>query len=319
MKYLLTGATGFVGESLVKSLTKTSNSLVSIGRRPSENIDFYSVDFESHFNVQEALNNVDVVLHCAARAHVMNDLEADPLSLYQKINSEATLRLAKQAAKAGVKRFVFLSTIKVNGDITILNKPFNESISIAPVDYYAVSKYEAELGLIAISKKVDMEIVIIRSPLVYGPRVKGNFSSVVNLVKKNILLPLGSIVTNKRSLIGIENLVNFILFCADYKKTPQAANETFLISDGEDVSTAELFKRVAKACGKKNRLFSFPVSLLRLGARLLSKQDMADRLLGSLQVDSSKARELLGWKPVLTMQEQLKKMAEADELAKKNN
>lgn len=313
----MTGYTGFVGSRLLKTLVSSNSSVILLGRKPVRDVPFYSADLASEFNCREVLTGVDVVIHCAARVHVMQDQENDPLSQYRKINVEATLSLAQQAAELDVKRFVFLSSIKVNGDLTFLGRPFDEIVNRAPVDPYGLSKYEAEIGLLEIAKKTGIEVVIIRPPLVYGPGVKGNFESIVKLITKDFLLPLGSVSKNKRSLVALDNLVNFILYCADYKRTPKAASQTFVISDGEDVSTMELFQHIATAYGKKSRLFSFPLPLLRLGAMLLSKQDVADRLLGSLQVNSSKARNLLGWKPVITMGEQLKKMAEIGGYCKK--
>jgi nucleoside-diphosphate-sugar epimerase len=309
---LVTGYSGFVGAPLVKALASVPYSLRLLGRQASDKGGFYRSDIDATSNYTEALHGVDVVIHCAARAHIMKDVVRDQLAEFRAINTLGTLNLAQQAADTVAKRFVFISTIKVNGESTTGADPFTDKDYVTPDDPYGVSKFEAEQGLLELARKSGMEVIIIRPPLVYGPSVKGNFSSIINLVKKNYPLPLASIIQNKRSLIALENLVDFILLCADYNKTPQAANQTFVISDGEDVSTAELFHRVAKAYGKKSRLFPFPVSLLRLGAKLLGKQDMADRLLGSLQVDSSKARELLGWKPVITMEEQLRKMAEVD-------
>lgn len=311
-KVLLTGYSGFVGSALLKCLAGYQVTL--IGRHPvlDSNLCFHAVDFESSFNCSKVLSDIDIVIHCAARAYIMNDKSVNPLNSYRAINLGATLRLANQAAQAGVKRFIFLSSIKVNGEETQQGESFTEELISSPSDFYGLSKHEAELGLLTIAQESNMEVVIIRPPLVYGPGIKANFASILNLVKKGYYLPLGSIVGNKRSLIALENLISFILLCADYEKTPQAANQAFVISDGEDLSTAELFKRIAKAYGKKSRLFPFPVFLLKLGATLLGRQGLANRLLGSLQVDSSKARELLNWVPVTTVDEQLRKIAIAD-------
>jgi nucleoside-diphosphate-sugar epimerase len=314
MKILLTGITGFLGSAIssrlvdgqYKALVRKKNHITN---SPGSVV---VSDMTPAANYGAILENISVIIHCAARVHVMNDNSREPLDEFRVVNTYGTQNLAKQAAQAGVKRFIFLSSIKVNGESTQANFPFLETDCFIPSDPYGQSKYEAEQGLLEIAEKTDMEVVIIRPTLIYGSGVKGNFFSIIYLIKKNLPLPLDSVTSNKRSLIALDNLVDFILLCADYKKTPQAANEIFLISDGEDVSTAELFHRVAKAFGKKSRLFPFSVPLLRLGAKLLGKQDMADRLLGSLQVDSAKARDLLGWKPVITMEEQLRKMAEVD-------
>ena len=320
MKYLITGCYGFIGKSVVEKLE--NSELVLVSRRTSNNkkgafnnsnVTELNVDISNLSDAKLMLFGVDSIIHLAALAHVKDNKSASLASKFDKVNVHGTLDLAKHAANMGVRRFIFVSSIGVNGNFSLSR--FSEIDTPNPQGLYASSKYKAELGLMELARHSDMEVVIIRPPLVYGPEPLGNFSLLLRAVTKGYPMPLGSVIENKRSLIALENLADFIILCADYKKTPQAANQTFLISDGEDVSTAELFNRVAKAYGKKSRLFPFPQSFLRLGAKLLGKQDMADRLLGSLQVDSSKARELLNWKPVITMQEQLKKMAEADKLA----
>jgi len=255
---------------------------------------------------QPILKNIDIVIHVAGRAHIINDAAANPLAEFRKVNTDATLQLARQAAKAGAKRFIFISSIKVNGETTEPGYPFTPADQFVPTDPYGVSKYAAEQGLLALARETGMEVVIIRPPLVYGPNVKANFVSMIKWVRKGIPLPFGAI-DNQRSLVALDNLLSFIIHCIDH---PKAANEIFLISDGEDVSTTELLRRVARALGKKSRLVPVPVSWLRFVAELAGKEDVANRLLGSLQVDSSKARELLGWKPVITMDEQLKKTAD---------
>lgn len=303
----VSGCSGFVGNYLKKVVLSRGVPFFELKRSVSNGAQNYILN---PMVSNGSLIHLGAVSVFNPRLHTINEL--------MECNVESTLRLARASARYGVKRFIFLSSIKVNGDLNVLGHPFLESVDNQPSDSYGLSKYRAELGLLAIAKKTNMEVVIIRPPLVYGPSVKGNFSTILNLVKKCYPLPLASVTKNKRSLIALDNLVDFILLCADYEKTPQASSQTFVISDGEDVSTAELFQRVAKAYGKKNRLFPFPPSLLRLGAKLLGKQDMANRLLGSLQVDSSKARKLLGWKPVITMDEQLRIMAEADKYSSSN-
>ncbi|MEA1988829.1 MAG: SDR family oxidoreductase [Pseudomonadota bacterium] len=256
------------------------------------------------------LTDIDVVVHVAARAHIMREELADPLAEYREVNRDATLSLARLAADAGVKRFVFVSSIKVNGEFTRPGNPFLPDDKYIPTDPYGLSKYEAEQGLLNIAEETGMEVVIIRPPLVYGPGVKANFASMMNWVNKGIPLPFGAI-HNQRSLVALDNLVDFMALCADREKSPKAANQVFLISDGEDVSTTQLLQKVANAFNKKARLLSIPVGLMTFMAKLLGKGDVANRLFGSLQVDSSKARDLLDWKPVITMDEQLKKIAEA--------
>jgi len=303
-----TGASGFIGSRLSILSEERGCSFYILNRLLKDGKPNYESSFDS---------GVGIIVHLAGITEFNPKLHA--VDELVESNVESTLRLAKSAANNGVKRFIFLSSIKAN-DNGFESKDFvTKGADIPECDLYGLSKYKAELGLLEIAKATGMEVVIVRPPLVYGPNVKGNFSSIVKLVTRQIPLPLKLVNSNKRSLIALDNLVDFILLCADYERTPQATNETFVISDGEDVSTAELFERVAKANGKKSRLFPFPQPLLRLGAKLLGKQAMADRLLGSLQVDSSKARELLGWKPVITMNEQLRKMAEADGFASKTD
>jgi nucleoside-diphosphate-sugar epimerase len=249
------------------------------------------------------------VIHTAARVHIMDDSAADPLTEFRKVNTAGTLNLAQQAADAGVKRFIFISSIKVNGEMTLVDQPFKPNDNYISTDPYGLSKYEAEQGLLAIAEETSMEIVIIRPPLVYGPNVKANFASMIKWINKGVPLPFGAI-HNQRSLVALDNLVDFIALCADRAKSPKAANQVFLISDGEDVSTTTLLQKVARAFGKKPRLIPVPVWLMTFSAKLIGKGDMANRLFGSLQVDSSKARDLLGWQPVVTMDEQLAKMGE---------
>lgn len=309
---LVTGATGFVGQALVTKLLAEKFSISALVRSeavylPSGISKVIVPDLVAQTDFQSILNNIEVVIHAAGRAHIMNDVVANPLDEFCKVNTDATLQLAKQAAESGVKRFIFLSSIKVNGEMTSLGKAFKPDDNFVPDDPYGISKYEAEQGLLALAKETGMEVVIIRPPLVYGPGVRANFASMIKWVNKGVPLPLGA-VHNQRSLVALDNLVSFIIHCVD---RPKAANEVFLISDNEDVSTTQLLSKVAKAYGKKACLIPVPVSWMKFAARLIGKADVANRLFSSLQVDSSKARDLLGWKPVVTMDEQLKKIADA--------
>lgn len=325
MKLLITGTNGFVGKSLCPELCNQGHAVLTAMRSLDKQVVDVDVDVDKVLITSisketdwcSALQNVEVVIHLAARVHVMNEVAVDALAEFRKVNVDSTLNLAIQAAKAGVKRFIFVSSVKVNGEHTLAGYPFLENNVANPQDSYGISKHEAEQGLLAIARETEMEVVIIRPPLVYGPGVKANFASMMKWMNKNIPLPFGAI-HNKRSLVALDNLVSFIIHCADYKKTPQAANQVFLISDGEDISTTELLQKVAKAFGKKALLLPIPVSLMTLSAKLLGKGDVANRLFGSLQVDCSKARELLGWEPVITMDEQLNKTADAY-LAKKKD
>ena len=311
-KILLTGVTGFVGRALVNEMLRLELTVVAAVRSLSADLpgdvrQHVVGDFLLNTEWLSALNDIDVVIHTAARVHIMNDQVTDPLSEFRKVNVAGTLNLARQAAEAGVTRFIFISSIKVNGEMTNEGFPFRPDDNINVTDPYALSKYEAEQGLLALAKNTSMEVVIIRPPLIYGPGVKANFLTMMGWVKKGVPLPFAAI-HNKKSFIAIDNLVSFIIHCVDH---PKAANEIFLISDGEDVSTAELLRKIAKAFDKKAILLPIPVSLMKVVAKGLGKEDVANRLFGSLQVDSSKARDLLGWEPVVTMDEQLKKMAKA--------
>jgi nucleoside-diphosphate-sugar epimerase len=324
MKVFVTGATGFVGSALLRRFIDDHNGVNVLVRDGSSTLltdvdtvlgDLNSLSFVKDSSVRlemteklgAVLEGVDVVVHAAARAHIMKDESVDPLFEYRKVNRDATLALARLAADSRVKRFVFVSSIKVNGEITRPGHSFLPNDSFVPTDPYGLSKYEAEQGLLKIAEETGMEVVIIRPPLIYGPNVKGNFASMINWVKKGVPLPLGA-VHNLRSLVALDNLVDFIALCADREKAPKAANEVFLISDGADVSTSDLLRKVASSQGVKSRLLPLPVSVMTFVAKMLGKGAVADRLFGNLQVDSSKARDLLGWEPVVTMDEVLEKM-----------
>ncbi len=309
-RVLVTGASGFVGRVLIQTLLDNDYNVIAAVR--SETVTYpdevellrYSDISDNDWGVK--LSSVDIIIHAAARVHVMDEYSTDPLTAFREVNVTGTLNLAKQAALSDVKRFIFISSVKVNGEMTLKGKPFEPTDDFIPSDPYGLSKYEAEQGLLKLAKQTEMEVVIIRPPLVYGLGVKANFAAMINLIKKGLPMPFGAI-NNQRSLVSLDNLVNFIIHCIDH---PKAANEIFLISDGEDVSTTELIKKVAKAFDKKAWLLHIPVSWMTFIAKLVGKTDVTERLFGSLQVDSSKARDLLGWKPVVTMDEQLKKIAE---------
>jgi len=297
---LVTGATGFVGFELITKLDRAGFSITGTSRRQFDG-PFKSLQLKSFSDLSgcpELFNDIEAVIHCAARAHIMKDAVPDPLAEYRKVNVEGTLNLARQAAKAGVSRFIYISSIKVNGEQTPQGMPFTADDVPAPEDPYGVSKLEAENGLHEIASETGMEVVIIRPPLVYGSGVKGNFASMIKLVEKGFPLPLGSI-HNKRSLVALDNLVDLIITCIDH---PAAANQVFLAGDGQDVSTTELLRGVGRAMGKRARLIPVPAGMLMFGAGLLGKKAVAQRLLGSLQVDISKARNLLGWEPPLSVE-----------------
>lgn len=308
MKILVTGATGFVGKPLTRTLASAGWQVVSATRRASyckNEITIGNIDGTTQW--QKALIGCNTVVHLAAHLQTREESAPNISRQFETVNTEGTLNLARQAAQAGVSRFVFLSTIKVNGESSTVIKPFRAEDTPLPSDNYALSKLKAEIELLRLAKANNMEVVIIRPPLVYGPGVKGNFESMINGVLSGIPLPFEAI-QNKRSLIALENLIDFISLCSNKEKSPNAANEVFLISDNEDVSTPELLRKIARAYGVKARLFAVPIGWMQLGAKLLGKSAIIDRLLGSLVVDSSKARDVLDWQPVVTIDEQLRKM-----------
>lgn len=254
-----------------------------------------------------ALDGVDTVFHLAARVHVMHDTSADPLLEFRRANVQGTLQLARQAAALGVRRFVFVSSIKVNGEQTAPGRPFRADSTPAPVDPYGISKHEAERELLRLGGETGLQVAIVRPPLVYGPGVKANFRAMMKWLVRGVPLPLGA-VANRRSLVALENLVDLLVLCAQH---PQAPGQVFLASDGEALSTAELLRRLGRALGRPARLLPVPPALLAAALRLLGKRDFVHRLLGSLEVDNSAAREHLGWKPPLSVDAALTQAAQA--------
>ncbi len=307
MKVLVTGANGFIGRALCEYLEHAGHEVVAAVRRPSGMANEFVVG-ESGSGWSQALLGCDAVVHLAGRAHVMLEDAEDPLAAFRTANVEASARLALLAEQSGVRRFVFMSSIKVNGERTDLGSPFTPNDTPAPEDAYGVSKREAEQALQSITQTSKMELVVIRPPLVYGPGVKGNFAKLIQWVRAGVPMPLGA-VDNKRSMVALDNLVAFISLCANFVESPKAAGQVFLVSDGDDVSTAELLRRVARAYVCEMRLIPVPVWVLGGAARLFRRSASAERLLGSLTIDDSKARQLLGWQPRVTMDAQLRKMA----------
>lgn len=310
-RIVVTGATGFVGNALIQCLA-TADQYLSIAVTRSKQIELYpgvrSVhveDIDSETNWIAALTGVDVVIHCAARVHVMDDQSSDPLVEFRQVNVEGTLNLARQAATFGVKRFIFVSSIKVNGEGTAPGESYKADDIPRPLDPYGISKMEAEQGLRVIAAETSMELVIIRPVLVYGPGVKANFLSMMRWLHKGMPLPFGAL-HNRRSLVALDNLVDLIVTCIEH---PAAAYQTFLVSDGEDLSTTELLSKMAAALGKSSRLLPMPSRLLEAGASILGKRAISQRLCGSLQVDISKTRELLGWSPPVGVDEALRRTA----------
>ncbi len=311
-RILLTGATGFVGQAVLSELIEKDMKISAAVRQQSSKIprdvkQCVVGDLSAQTDWNSALEDVDVVIHTAARVHMMNDRANNPLDEFRKVNLLATVHLARKAVAAGVSRFIFISTVKVNGEQTHQHVPFREDDECVPVEPYAVSKYEAEQALLSLARETDMEVVIIRPPLVYGPGVKANFATMIKWVDKGIPLPFCA-VRNLRSLLALDNLVDFILCCIDH---PNAANEIFLISDGKDVSSPTLLRKVAMALDKKAWLIPVPVNWIKFVLTFAGKKELASRMFGSLQIDSSKARDILNWKPVVTMDDALKKTVAA--------
>lgn len=326
---LVSGANGFVGKALCRNLLARGHSVRGAVRSMESVMETLEVglkyavvgDIGAETDWSDALLGIDCVIHCAARAHVMNEPESDAIEAFRAVNAAGTRRLAEQAANAGVRRFVYLSSIKVNGEHTNPGSSsrakgratsdrvitvFREDDVPNPQDAYAISKWEAEQRLATLARETDMEVTIIRPPLVYGPGVKGNFAALLRWIEKGIPLPLGAVRNNRRSLVGLDNLVDSIVTCIDH---PAAANQVFLVSDGEDLSTSELLRRTSLAVGKPARLIPIPQGFLEFGLKMLGKQDMARRLCGSLQVDIGKARDLLGWTPMVSVDDGLRRVA----------
>lgn len=305
-KILVTGATGFVGSRVTDQLLMDSSIQVLVGVRracaalPARAECFIMGDLEGKSNLN-SLEGVSAVIHCAARVHVMSDHSADPLSEFRKVNVDGTLNLARRAAAAGVQRFIFISSIKVNGEGTDNREPYTADEAPSPVDPYGVSKLEAEQALRALAVESGMSVTIIRPVLVYGPGVKANFQSMMKWLHKGLPLPLASI-RNKRSMVALDNLVDLIKICLDH---PAAINQVFLVSDGDDLSTPELLHRTAHALGGRAFLLPLPAFALTLIARLLGRPAIASRLCGSLQVDISKTRDMLEWTPPVSVDQAL--------------
>jgi nucleoside-diphosphate-sugar epimerase len=304
---LVSGASGFVGTALCAELFHLDYYIrAAVRSAPIKNIETVFIgEINAETDWSQALPGIKVVVHLAARVHVMKDNAANPLEESREVNVNGTLNLARQAAKAGVQRFIFISSIKVNGESTFSDQPYTAEDQPAPIGPYGISKREAEDELRQLAIQTGMDVVIIRPPLVYGPGAKGNFQTMLHWLKKGIPLPLGAI-PNKRSFIALDNLVDLIITCINH---PAAANQIFLASDDEDLSTTELLQRLGNALGKPARLLPLPVWLLNTGAKIIGKRDIAQRLCDSLQVDISKTRTLLDWNPPMTVDEAFKKTA----------
>lgn len=305
MHILVTGANGFVGQALCKKLVQQGVGVTAVVRKADAdlpNVTTVVKSLSAKTEWQDTLKNIDVIIHLAGRAHIMNEAAEDPYQAYAEVNIEATRHLAEQAVLSGVRRFVFVSTVKVNGESTGPSA-FNESKNAQPEDDYAKTKYEAEKALNQIAKEEKLEVVIVRPPLIYGENVKANFKNLIKLSQSGLPMPFGAI-KNKRSLLYLENLIDFLLLCA---KHPKAVNETFLISDDDDVSTTQLIQTIAVASNKKAILVPVPMEWLKLLLKLIGKQSLSVRLFGNLQVDTTKAKTLLNWAPMFSFKEGISK------------
>lgn len=301
-KLLITGSTGFVGKQLLVKLIEDQNYNINLLNRSVKTqlsscvSEFTVKDYSSLKHTHECLSDVDTVIHLASRVHVMAETESDPLLAFRKVNVDMTLHIARMAVSAGVRRFIFISSVKVNGEQTKPGRYFSAESIPAPIDAYGISKYEAEIGLKKIASETGLELVIIRPVLVYGPGVKANFDTMMRWLTKGIPLPFGAI-NNKRSFVAVENLVDLMITCIQH---PAADGEVFLVSDGEDMSTSEVLKKLALSLNVKSRLIKVPCVFLNILAGLIGKKKLSQRVCGSLQVDIAKTCAVLNWKPIIS-------------------
>ncbi len=311
MIVLVTGANGFVGRALCAELVERKYSVRGVVRDLSkrdengcEVVKVTGIDAATKWTV--AMKGVDTIIHLAARVHVMCDTVADPLVEFRRVNTAGTEHLARCAAASGVKRLLYVSSIKVNGESTHGDKKFTETDSPNPQDPYGVSKWEAEQALHRVADETGLEVVILRPPLVYGPSVKGNFAQMLAIVAKRIPLPFASI-NNHRDLLYVGNLADALITCATH---PAAAGQTYLVCDGEDISTPDLLRQLGHGMGVSSRLFPCPPALLYFAGKLAGKSQQLERLLGSLQVDGDKIRRDLNWVPPYSLRQGLQATAE---------
>lgn len=312
MNILLTGFSGFLGTKVMTAIHPNYN-LTLVGRTPptfecASKATFYKRNISHCTDYSKALDDIDCIIHCAARVHIMSDRSKDPLNEYREVNTIGTINLAEQAVQAGVKRFIFISSIKVNGETTLTGEPFSHESPCFPKDFYGQSKLEAEEQLLKLANETGLEVVIIRPTLVYGAGVKANFESLMNLVSTGIPLPFASIKNNRRSLVSVTNLVDLIITCIEH---PKATNQVFLVSDDNDISTSGMIIQMSKSLGKTSLQIPMPVFLYKLLGKLVNKEAVVERLTGSLQVDINHTKETLNWKPPQSLEDGFKETAEA--------
>jgi len=312
MKIYLTGSTGFIGSHLSIQLLKLSHivfapirNLKLSQKNIHKNLRLFRLENpDKNTNYFKNIGKVDCLIHCAARTHVMRDKKKDSLDIYREANVEKTKKLAEEAAKQGIKRFIFLSSVKVNGEKTLGSNSFKYNDVPAPEDFYAISKFEAEKVLWEISRKTGLEVTVVRLPLVYGNGAKGNLERLIKLVRLGIPLPF-SMIQNKRSMIGIDNLVDFLIQCIDH---PNAAGKTFLVSDSDDLSVSSLINYIEKTLGLSSRLYGIPIFVLKFIGYIFGKQNEVSKLTNSLQIDISYTKKILNWSPKVSTQEGLQRI-----------
>ena len=310
MRVAVTGANGFIGQAVCEVLRAQHHTVRPLVRNahPAWPEATAVGGITANTDWAQALDGIDCVIHCAARVHVMSETEVDPLAAFRAVNVLGSQRLAEQAAQAGVKRLVFLSSLKVLGEMTEPGNPFQVNTAPKPEDPYGISKWEAEQVIQRVGQATGMETVVIRPPLVYGPGVKANFQKLLKAVSRGMPLPMGGI-HNQRSLVNLDNLCDLIALCVHH---PAAAGKVFLVSDGHDVSTPDLIRAMARALGRSARLISIPPAWLRLLGRLSGRQAQIDRLTGSLQVEIGHTKEVLGWTPRTSLQQAMQSLVRAD-------
>ena len=310
MKILITGANGFIGRALCKKLSRSCYDVSAVVRKIKknscyDNIRYYSIgDFNKKKNWKDLVTGVDCVIHCAAKAHITSKSKKHTLKSYRLINCITTKKLATQCGNFGVKRFIFLSSIGVLGNSTNRHGPFKHSDKPSPKEDYAISKFEAEQELFKISKMSGLEVVVLRPPLVYGALAPGNLMRLINLVRYRLPLPF-SLVKNKRSFIGIDNLVDILIHCIEH---PDAKGKSFLVSDDDDVSTPDLIKKISQYLGIPSLLFPIPIFFLKFISFIIRRKKEIDKLTDSLQVDISYTKKILSWVPPVGTDEGIRRI-----------